>query len=64
MTDPIMKKVIGDGITIQLAVWEGQGNPVLCVHGLTANSRCWDVIASSLAPEHTALACDLRGMAR
>jgi pimeloyl-ACP methyl ester carboxylesterase len=61
MAEPIMRKVNGDGITIQLAVWEGQGNPVLCVHGLTANSRCWDVIASSLAPEHNMLAIDLRG---
>ncbi|MGD8961337.1 MAG: alpha/beta hydrolase [Desulfobacterales bacterium] len=61
MTDPIMKKVNGDGITIQLAVWEGKGNQVLCVHGLTANCRCWDVIASSLAPENTILAIDLRG---
>jgi pimeloyl-ACP methyl ester carboxylesterase len=34
---------------------------VLCVHGLTANCRCWDVIAASLAPENNILAMDLRG---
>lgn len=61
MDQPIMKKVNGDGITIQLAVWEGEKSPVLCVHGLTANCRCWDVIAASLAPENTILAIDLRG---
>ena len=56
-----MKKVKGDGISIQLAVWEGRGNQVLCIHGLTANCRCWDVIASSLTPENKILAVDLRG---
>ena len=61
MTDPIMKKVNGDGITIQLAVWEGKDTQVLCVHGLTANCRCWDVMASALTPENTLLAIDLRG---
>ena len=61
MTEPIMRKVNGDGITIQLAVWEGNESQVLCVHGLTANCRCWDVIASSLAPENTISAIDLRG---
>ncbi len=61
MTEPIMRKVNGNGITIQLAVWEGKGSQVLCVHGLTANCRCWDVMASSLAPENTMLAIDLRG---
>ena len=61
MIEPIMRKVTGDGIALQLAVWEGKGNQVLCVHGLTANCRCWDVIASSLAPENKILAMDLRG---
>jgi len=61
MTEPIMKKVKGDGIALQLAIWKGKRNQVLCVHGLTANCRCWDVIASSLAPENNLLAMDLRG---
>jgi len=61
MTEPIMRKVKGEGITLQLAVWEGKGNQMLCVHGLTANCRCWDVIASSLAPENKIIAIDLRG---
>jgi pimeloyl-ACP methyl ester carboxylesterase len=61
MTEPIVRKVKGDGISLQVAVWEGRGNQVLCVHGLTANCRCWDVIASSLAPENKIIAIDLRG---
>ena len=61
MSDPVMKRTGGDGIQIQLATWEGEGQPILCVHGLTANCRCWDVIASSLAPENKIIAIDLRG---
>ena len=56
-----MKKVKGDSIKIQVAIWEGGGKPVLCVHGLTANCRCWDTIASALAPGHKVIAMDLRG---
>jgi pimeloyl-ACP methyl ester carboxylesterase len=61
MPEPIMKKVKGDGVEINLAVWEGTGKPILCVHGITANCRCWDVLADALAPEYRVLAMDLRG---
>jgi pimeloyl-ACP methyl ester carboxylesterase len=61
MSEPKMIKAKGDGVGIQLAVWEGKGKEVLCVHGITANCRCWDVIASSLAPKHKVMAMDLRG---
>jgi pimeloyl-ACP methyl ester carboxylesterase len=61
MTDWVMKRVGGDGVRIQLAVKQGRGKPVLCVHGLTANCRCWDVVAAGLAPAHPVLAMDLRG---
>ena len=58
---PIMRRAKGDGIELQLAIWEGEGKQVLCIHGLTANCRCWDVIASALAPMHQVTAMDLRG---
>lgn len=61
MREPLMRKVKGDGVNIQLAVWEGDGNQILCIHGLTANCRCWDVVASALTPAHCVLAMDLRG---
>ncbi|MCG2777867.1 MAG: alpha/beta hydrolase [Desulfobacterales bacterium] len=61
MTEPIMKRAMGDGIEIQLAQWEGEEKAILCIHGITANSRCWDVIADALSPSHTVLAMDLRG---
>ena len=61
MTDPIMRKVKGDGIKIQLAIWEGRGKQILCIHGLTANCRSWDCLASALSPHHRVIAMDLRG---
>ena len=61
MIAPRMIKAKGDGIRIQLAVWEGKGKQILCLHGLTANCRFWDCLASSLAPRHRVMAMDLRG---
>jgi len=61
MSEPKMIKAKGDGVSIQLAVWQGKGKEILCVHGLTANCRCWDVLASSLSPRHKVIAMDLRG---
>ncbi len=61
MTEPTMKRGRGDGVEIQLTVWEGSGRDVLCVHGITANGRCWDVMASALSPAHRVIAMDLRG---
>jgi pimeloyl-ACP methyl ester carboxylesterase len=54
MTEPILKKVQGDGVQINVAIWEGSGKPILCIHGITANCRCWDVLAGVLAPEYRA----------
>ncbi len=61
MIEPVMRKVRGDGIDIQVAIWEGKGKTILCIHGLTANCRSWDLVASSLAPGHRVIAMDLRG---
>ncbi|MFP5211782.1 MAG: alpha/beta fold hydrolase [Acidobacteriota bacterium] len=61
MAAPLMRRVKSHRVEIQLAVWPGQGRNVLCVHGLTANCRCWDTIAGALSPEHRVSAMDLRG---
>jgi len=61
VAEPVMKSVKGDGVRIHLAEWWGEGSTVLCVHGLTANCRCWDTIAEALSPGHRVLAMDLRG---
>jgi len=64
MAEPVMQKVKGDGLQINLAVWEGTGIPILCIHGITANCRCWGVLAAALAPEYRVMAMDLRGRGR
>jgi len=56
-----MKRVMGDGVQIQLAVCPAQDKTIFCVHGLTANCRCWDVIAGVLSPYYHIVAMDLRG---
>ncbi len=61
MTEPVMKKGKGDTVEIQLAYWEGKKENIFCIHGLTANCRCWDTIISGLWPEFQILAMDLRG---
>ena len=61
MAEPIMKKVKGDGVEINLAVREGAVKPILCIHGITANCRCWDTLAQALAPQYHVMAMDLRG---
>lgn len=61
MTEPTMTKAQGDGVDIQLAIWEGNGRQIICVHGITANCRSWDVVASALIPNHRVIAMDLRG---
>ncbi len=61
MTEPVMKRGKGDGVEIQLALWEGKRENVFCIHGLTANCRCWDTLISGLIPDFRVLAMDLRG---
>ncbi len=61
MTSPRLLRAQGHGLAIQVAEWPGEGEPLLCVHGITANCRSFDVLASALAPKHRVLAVDLRG---
>ncbi len=64
METPIFKRVQGSGnVTLQCAEWPGDESrpPVLCVHGLSANCRCWDVMANAITPDYRVLALDLRG---
>jgi pimeloyl-ACP methyl ester carboxylesterase len=61
MQEAKMIRAKGNGIEIQLAVWDGGDTPILCVHGLTANSRCWDVVVRPLMGRHRVLSVDLRG---
>lgn len=61
---PQYQTLRGDGIDLHLALWEGQGAPVVCIHGLTANCRCWDTTARQLFPRFRIVAPDLRGRGR
>lgn len=61
MDEPIMKRVKGDGVEMQLTVWERMAETILCVHGISANCRCWDTMAEALAPRYRIIAMDLRG---
>ena len=61
MIEPVLGTMMGDGVELHYALWEGQGTPVVCIHGLTANCRNWDVVANVLAPDYRVLAMDLRG---
>jgi pimeloyl-ACP methyl ester carboxylesterase len=54
-------QVQGDGVKIQVGEWTGAGPAVLCLHGLTANRVCFEIIAESLKGAYRVLAIDLRG---
>ncbi len=56
-----MIRTRGDGVDIQVARWRGEGRTIFCVHGLTANCRCWDNLAAALVPRFDLVAPDLRG---
>jgi pimeloyl-ACP methyl ester carboxylesterase len=61
MNRPIMRRAQGKGVEIQLAEWPGTEPAILCIHGLSANCRWWDVVAAALSPPYRLLAMDLRG---
>jgi pimeloyl-ACP methyl ester carboxylesterase len=50
-----------NGTTIHYADWAGEGRPIVCVHGLTANCRYFDSLGEKLAPGYRVVAYDLRG---
>ncbi|MED4017876.1 alpha/beta hydrolase [Sutcliffiella cohnii] len=54
-------KVNAGGVQIHVVDYGGTGEPIVCVHGLTANARFWDAIAEQLSPTYRVLAVDLRG---
>jgi len=61
MVDPIMKRSMCNGLEIQVVVWEWMAETILCVHGISANCRCWDTMVKALAPWYRIIAMDLRG---
>ncbi|MGP3562566.1 alpha/beta fold hydrolase [Geobacillus sp. BK01] len=55
------KKINANGIDLHLVDFGGTGETIICVHGLTANSRYWDSVAERLVDSYRVLAIDLRG---
>lgn len=41
--------------------WEGGGQPLLLLHGLSSNARIWDLVAPHLSPRFRVIALDQRG---
>jgi pimeloyl-ACP methyl ester carboxylesterase len=57
----------GDGLTLYTRIYEpasNDGGCVLCLHGLTRNSRDFEDIAPHLATRHRVVVPDLRGRGR
>lgn len=46
------KKVNVNGMELHVVDYDGEGEAIVCVHGLTANSRCWNGIAERLTLFH------------
>lgn len=61
MTEPHMFTSKGNDITLQLAQWGDAEECIFCVHGMTANCRCWDRLIPALSGRHRVLGVDLRG---
>jgi len=57
--------VVRDGLRLHYRDYAGSGRklPILCLHGLTRNSRDFVEFAERHAPEHRVLALDFRGRA-
>jgi len=52
-------KININGKELHLIDWQGSGETLICVHGLTANGHCWDKLAEALSQR--VIAYDLPG---
>src|SRR2546425_3547619 len=53
--------IIAGDLTFHYVQWGEQGTPIIFVHGLTANTFCFQAFADELARDHRVFAYDLRG---
>jgi len=53
--------LIADDVTLRWVQWGEQGQPIICVHGLTANAFFFQSFADDLAMDYSVFAYDLRG---
>lgn len=61
-TPPTRDEQIRAGdLTFHWVQWGEHGDPVVCLHGLTANAFCFQALADELAHDYRVFAYDLRG---
>lgn len=61
-TKPVLDDFVTAGdLTFHYVKWGSQGQPIICIHGLTANAFCYQALADDLAHDHQLYAYDLRG---
>jgi len=53
--------LIADDVTLRWVQWGEQGQPIICVHGITANAFFFQSLADDLAKDYQVFAYDLRG---
>ena len=58
---PTSKRTTNTDISLRYLEWEGDGSPVLLLHGLTVCAEYWSPTAQLLAQGHRVISVDLRG---
>lgn len=53
--------IVARNLTFHCLQWGEQGQPLVCIHGITANAYCFQAFADGLANDHRVFAYDLRG---
>src|SRR5258706_5532256 len=62
LTKPVSDEyIIAGDLTFHSMKWGERGQPLICVHGITANAYCFQALADGLANDYQVLAYDLRG---
>lgn len=62
LTSPVRDEyIIAGDLTFHYMQWGEQGQPLVCIHGITANAWCFQAFADGLANDHRVFAYDLRG---
>ena len=58
---PISKLTTSTAVSLRYLEWEGNGSPVILLHGLTVCAEYWSLTARLLAQQHRVVSVDLRG---
>lgn len=58
---PRQRWVFSDGLRLNVLEWEGEGPPLVLLHGVGGNAWMWGGLATSLREDRRLVALDLRG---